>query len=174
MKVIQYLATSINGHITVGEDGTDWVTAQTIADFRKLNLECGVVVMGKRTYQMFGNDFPQPDCLNMVMTQDPELLEKQMDGALFTDQDTKGITKIAEEKGFTQLFVVGGTQTDTAFLKADLLDEIWINIHPILIGHGKYLFEEIPEIQIIDLELYESTPFDGGQVLLKYRVKKHD
>lgn len=172
MKVIQYLAISINGHITVGDDGTDWVTPKTIEDFGKLNLGCGVVVMGKRTYEMFGNDFPQPDCLNIVMTRDPELLKKQMEGALFTDKDPMGIVKIAEEKGFKQLFVVGGTQTNTAFLKANLIDEVWINIHPIIIGHGKYLFDEVPEISIKNLELRDSKPFDGGQMLLKYRVKK--
>lgn len=171
MKLIQYLATSINGHITVGEDGTDWVTPKTIEDFGKLNLECGVVVMGKRTFEMFGNDFPQKDCLNIVMTKDPELLKKQMDGALFTDKNPEGIVQIAEEKGFNQLFVVGGTQTNTAFLKANIIDEVWINIHPIIIGHGKYLFDEVPEISIKDLELYESKPFDGGQMLLKYRLK---
>jgi dihydrofolate reductase len=172
MKTIQYLATSVNGHITVGNDGTDWVTPKTIEDFGKLNVECGVVVMGKRTFEMFGNDFPQPDCLNIVMTRDTELLKRQMEGALFTDQDTRGIIKIAEEKGFKQLFVVGGTQTNTAFLKDNLIDEIWINIHPIIIGHGKYLFDEVSEISIKDLELYESKPFDGGQILLKYRIKK--
>lgn len=172
MKIIQYLATSINGHITVGEDGTDWVTPKTIEDFGKLNIECGVVVMGKRTYEMFGDDFPQPDCLNIVMTRDAELLKKQMEGGLFTDKDPDGIVKIAEEKGFKQLFVVGGTQTNTAFLKDNLIDEIWINIHPIIIGHGKYLFEEVTEISTKNLELFESQSFDGSQVLLKYRLTK--
>ena len=172
MKVIQYLATSVNGHISVGDDGTDWVTPKTIEDFGKLNLECGVVVMGKRTYEMFGNDFPQKDCLNIVMTKDEELLKKEMEGALFTDKDPNGIIQIAEEKGFKQLFVVGGTKTNTAFLKENLIDEIWINIHPIIIGHGKYLFDEVSETSIKELELYESNSFGDGQVLLKYKVKR--
>ena len=172
MKVIHYLATSVNGHITVGDDGTDWVSPQTLADFAKLNKEIGIVVMGKRTYEMFGNDFPQKDCLNIVMTKDPERLGKQMEGAMFTDEDPKGVIKIAEEKGFSQLFLVGGTQTNTAFLRENLIDEIWINIHPIIIGHGKYLFGEDSEISIKDLELFESLPFEGGQMLLKYKFKK--
>lgn len=172
MKVIQYLATSVNGHITVGEDGTDWVTPKTIEDFGKLNLECGIVVMGKRTYEMFGNDFPQKDCLNVVMTKDSELLQKQIEGALFTDKSPKEIIQLAEEKGFKQLFLVGGTQTNTSFLKMNLIDEIWINIHPIIIGYGKYLFDEVSEINIRDLELLKSDSFEGGQMLLKYKVKK--
>ena len=172
MKVIQYLATSVNGHITVGEDGTDWVTPKTIKDFGKLNVECGIVVMGKRTYKMFGNDFPQKDCLNIVLTKDAKLLKKQMDGALFTDIGPEGIIQIAKRKGFKQLFVVGGTQTNTSFLKENLIDEVWVNIHPIIIGYGKYLFEEVPEISIKDLKLYESKLFKGGQILLKYRFIK--
>jgi dihydrofolate reductase len=172
MKVIQYLAISVNGHITVGEDGTDWVTPQTIADFGNLNKESGIVVMGKRTYEMFGPDFPQKNCLNVVMTRDSELLRKQMDGALFTDKSPKGIIQLAEEKGFKRLFLVGGTQTNTTFLKDNLIDEVWINVIPVIIGHGKYLFSELSDISIKDLELYESKPFEGGQMLLKYKIKK--
>lgn len=128
--------------------------------------------MGKRTFEMFGNDFPQKNCLNVVMTKDPELLNKQIDGALFTDKSPEEIINLAEEKGFKQLFLVGGTKTNDAFLKANLIDEIWINVHPIIIGHGKYLFNEDPDISIKNLELYKSEQFEGGQILLRYKVLK--
>jgi len=172
MKIILYLATSVNGHITVGDDGTDWVTPQTIKDFTKLNALCGVVVMGKRTYEMFGDDFPQNNCLNIVMTNDQELLKKQIKGALFTNEDPEGIVKIAENEGFEKLFLVGGTKINTSFLKSNLIDEIWINIHPVIIGNGKYLFEESDDIDIKKLELYETKEFEGGQILLCYKVIK--
>jgi dihydrofolate reductase len=172
MKVIQYLATSVNGHITVGKDGTDWVTSKTIEDFGKLNLECGVVVMGKTTYESFGADFPQKGCLNIVMTTDKELLSKQIVGALFADKSPREIIQIVEEKGFNKLFLVGGTKTNTSFLNANLIDEIWINIHPLIIGHGQYLFDELQEISTIDLELFESEKFGNDQFLLKYKIKK--
>ena len=172
MKVIQYLATSINGHITIGKNGTDWVTSQTIEDFDKLNKECGVVVMGKTTYESFDSGFPQKDCLNIVMTTDKELLNKQIDGALFIDKSPEEVIQIAEEKGFTKLFLVGGTKTNASFLKDNLIDEIWINIHPIVIGHGKYLFDELPDISTVGLELLESEKFEGGQMLLKYKIIK--
>ena len=172
MKVIQYLATSINGHVTVGDGGTDWVTSQTIEDFDKLNKECGVVVMGKTTYATFGSDFPQKDCLNIVMTTDKELLNKQIDGALFTDKGPKEVIKIGEVKGFSKLFLVGGTKTNTSFLQDNLIDEVWINIHPLIIGHGKYLFDELQDISIKELELLELEKQENNQVLLKYKVKK--
>lgn len=172
MKVIQYLATSINGHITVGDKGTDWVTSQTINDFDKLNNECGVVVMGKTTYESFGTDFPQKGCLNIVITTDKELLNQQIEGASFTNKSPKEVIQIADEKGFNKLFLVGGTKINTSFLKDNLIDEIWINIHPVVIGHGKYLFDELQEISTIDLELLESEEFEGNQMLLKYKIKK--
>ena len=172
MKIILYLATSVNGHITSGGDGTDWVTPQTLKDFAKLNALCGVVVMGKRTYEMFGNDFRQESCLNIVMTNDQELLKKQIKGALFTNENPQGIVTIAESKGFEKMFLVGGTKINTSFLKSNLIDEIWINIHPIIIGSGKYLFEESQDIDIKKLELCETDDFGMGQVLLRYKVMK--
>jgi dihydrofolate reductase len=171
MNVILYLAVSVNGHITLGEDGTDWVTPATIGDFGKLNKECGAVVMGRRTYEMFGEDFPQKDCLNIVMTKDQVLLKKETEGALFTDRNPEGILQMVGDLGFKKLFLVGGTRTNTAFLKSHLINEVWINVHPIIIGHGKYLFEEAEEIELLGLELYESVPFEGGQMLLKYKLK---
>lgn len=172
MKVILYLATSVNGHTTVSKDGTDWVTPQTIESFDSLNKECGAIVMGKTTYESFGSDFPQKNCLNIVMTNDPELLEKQVEGVLFTNKNPNEVIEVAEEKGFKKLFLIGGMKTNSSFLKDNLIDEVWINIHPIIIGHGKYLFDELQDISTIDLELLESEEFEGGQMLLKYKIKK--
>lgn len=172
MKTILYLATSVNGHITLGNDDTDWAGSKTIDDFRKLNLECGIVVMGRRTFEMFGKDFPQPNCLNVVITTDKNLLGKSLDGALFTDKSPKEIVEMATIKGFRKLFLVGGEKINSSFLKDNLIDQIWTNIHPLLIGNGKYLFEEINNINTVDLELLSCVSFDEQQVLLKYKVKK--
>ena len=106
------------------------------------------------------------------MTTDKELLNKQIEGASFTDRSPKEAIQIAEEKGFTKLFLVGGTKINTSFLKDNLIDEIWINIHPVVIGHGKYLFDELQDTSTVDLELLESEKFGNDQFLLKYKIKK--
>ena len=82
---------------------------------------------------MFGKDFPQPNCLNVVITTDKNLLGKSLDGALFTDKSPKEIVEMATIKGFRKLFLVGGEKINSSFLKDNLIDQIWTNIHPLLL-----------------------------------------
>jgi dihydrofolate reductase len=47
-----------------------------------------------------------------------------------------------------------------------LLDEYWLNVHPVAIGHGRPLFEDR-----VDLKLLESRVFESGQVFLRYATQ---
>jgi hypothetical protein len=50
-----------------------------------------------------------------------------------------------------------------------LIDEVGMNIHPVLLGSGITLFHEMK--RQIDLELIECKTFSDGCVLVSYRVK---
>ena len=52
-------------------------------------------------------------------------------------------------------------------LQADLLDELRLMLHPVVVGDGKRLFEEGGEQKA--LELVESKTFETGVVYLTYR-----
>ena len=56
-----------------------------------------------------------------------------------------------------------------ALFEADLIDEIGLNIHPVLLGAGIPLFH--PMSRQIDLELAECKTFKNGCVVVLYRVK---
>lgn len=168
MKVILYMATSINGCITKGDNDSDWVSDIDWKEFNKLKNDSGVMVMGSKTYEQFGNDFPQEGALNVVMTHDPSLLREDLKGALFTGKSPKEVLKMLEEKGFSQIMLIGGMKLNTSFLKDNLIDEIWVDIHPLLIGEGKAIFEQIKLFH--DLKLLECKQLDGDQILLKYKI----
>ena len=50
----------------------------------------------------------------------------------------------------------------------DLVDELELFIHPLIIGSGKRLFPESPEMR--PLELVGVTPTTTGVLLARYRV----
>jgi dihydrofolate reductase len=52
-------------------------------------------------------------------------------------------------------------------MKLGLIDEYWINVHPVIIGGGKPLFNE--NRNKINLELLNSKTFKSGTVGLRYR-----
>jgi dihydrofolate reductase len=55
-----------------------------------------------------------------------------------------------------------------SLLEADLIDEIGINVHPVLLGAGLPLFYEMT--RPIDLELLECRQLKNGCVVLRYEV----
>jgi RibD C-terminal domain len=63
---------------------------------------------------------------------------------------------------------MGGGELAQSLLAAGLLDEIGLNIHPILLGSGIPLFRD-PGHRV-QLMLSECRPIEGGCILASYRV----
>ena len=63
--------------------------------------------------------------------------------------------------------VLGGADLASAFLRHDLIDELRLYVHPVLIGRGKPLFQ--PSDVKVDLRLAENRAFGNGVVLLRYQ-----
>jgi len=171
MKVILYMAISVNGLITKGKDDSDWVAETDWNEFDALMRDCGFMVMGRRTYEIFGDDFPCEGAINVVMTSKKKLLNKKTpDNAIFTDRTPKGIIKLAKEKGFKKIMLIGGEKLNTSFFKQNLIDEIWLSVHPLIIGDGKLVMDKIKYFKKLRLLGIKKLKEDLVQV--RYRVKK--
>lgn len=164
------MATSVNGYITNGEDDSDWVSKTDWKEFNTLKKACGIIVMGAKTYEQSEGDFPQTEALNVVMTHNSKLLSKQIEGALFTNTSPQEVVSIAIEKGFQQLMLIGGMRLNSSFLKEKLIDEVWVDVHPLLIGEGKTLFEKSNFFEKLDF--IDSKDLGEGQILLRYKIRK--
>jgi dihydrofolate reductase len=65
--------------------------------------------------------------------------------------------------------VMGGGELAVSLLEAGVVDEVGLNVHPILLGSGVPLFRDAG--RRIALELLESRVIDGGCVMSRYRVR---
>lgn len=64
--------------------------------------------------------------------------------------------------------IVGGANTVNQYLAAGLIDELWLHISPLTLGHGARLFENVPSLRMEPLSV-------GGTELvthIKYRILK--
>jgi len=170
MKVTLFMATSINGYIAGKNDDTEWVK-----DFEALYQIISnkkVCVMGRRTYDecVKFNAFPYKNALNIVMTHDRKLLDQSTPDAIFTTSNPVEVLKLVESKGYQELLVIGGGHINSRFLSVNLIDEVIIDIHPIIINEGIRLFENT--FPRTNLELMESTVLTDGMVQNKYKVLK--
>ncbi|MNR33528.1 hypothetical protein D3C85_1512060 [compost metagenome] len=76
------------------------------------------------------------------------------------------IEKLKNSEG-SDINVWGSSKLVQLLLENDLVDEFWLNIHPVLLGKGKKLFDDnaIPAA----FTLIESTVTPNGVIMANYR-----
>lgn len=132
----------------------------------------GAVVAGRTTYEhadRWGGTGPHPTARLFVLSHDP-IPDADPSQTIVTDGIASAIGQaraVAEGLG-KDVAVMGGRAT-TAALEAGLLDEVVINVRPVLLGGGHPFFHALP--QAIQLEC-TSVAVNTGVVHLTYRVVK--
>jgi len=66
------------------------------------------------------------------------------------------------------IYVVGGPTLVTNLLNANLIDEVKLIVHPLLLGGGRPLFEGVRERRA--LQFLQAEPTHAGRVILSYRT----
>jgi dihydrofolate reductase len=95
-----------------------------------------------------------------------EPLEWQNSTLIRGEELAEGISDLKRQPG-KDIVVSGSGALVRSLLQADLLDELQLFVHPVVMGSGKRLFEEGAERMA--LELADSRTFATGVVSLTYR-----
>jgi dihydrofolate reductase len=82
-------------------------------------------------------------------------------------RDVAELRALKDQAG-KNIYVVGGPTLVTSLVKADLLDELRLIVHPLLLGGGKALFERLNERR--SLKFVSAEPTESGRVVLSYRI----
>ena len=172
-KVAFGVASSLDNYIARKDGTIDWIlrgeeAASVMADFWKT---VDTVVIGRKTYEPVlksGAPFPTlPGVKNYVLSRTlKEVSDKNVE--IIREDAVEFVRKLKTEEGKGISVLSGGLLAKPLF-EAYLIDEIRVNIHPILLGSGIPLFHEMS--QQIDLELIECKTFKNGCVSVTYRVK---
>ena len=131
---------------------------------------CQAVIMGKNTgsFRVFGVP-------NFILTHDPAGAEASQ------AQDARGVERVylcgqpqeicakLEARGIQKAALLGGPSTNLQFLRAGLVDEIFLTVEPVTIGRGiRFLNEPLESRWILaDSQVLN----ERGTIVLHY--KKH-
>ena len=172
-KVTFGVASSLDHYIARQDGAIDWLlrseeAASVMAEFWKT---VDTVVIGRKTYEPVlksGAPFPTfPGVKNYVLSRTlKEVSDKNVE--IIREDAAEFVRKLKMEEGAGIIAMTGGLLAKSLF-EAHLIDEVRVNIHPVLLGSGIPLFHEMS--QQIDLELMTCQPFKNGCVLVTYRVK---
>lgn len=171
MRTVTFgVANSLDNYIARPDGGVDWLlwTPEVSAITKDLFQTIDTVVMGRKTYEAGARaGMPVfPGVKNYVVSRamreapHPEVEIVSMDAAAF-------IRQLREQEG-KGICIMGGGILAQALFQEDLIDEVGVNIHPVLLGSGIPLFPgATPQI---DLDLRECKVLSSGCVYILYRV----
>lgn len=164
-KLVLGLAVSLDGFIEGPNGEYDWCFSDQDYGLKKFFTEIDAVFIGRKSFEMAGTGmFPAAQCYVFSNT-----LEKVKKGVHLVKGDIcEQVNAIKAEKG-KNIWLFGGASLTTSLLNNGLVDELWLSVHPILLGKGKPLFQNIDGR--IKLILTESKTYTSGLVSLKYDVE---
>jgi len=172
-KVTFGLANSLDNRIARGDHSYDWLVwddevAKISADFFRT---IDTVIMGRKTYEvaLAAGAWPStPGIRNYVLSR---TLKQGSDTRveIVNEDGVEFLRRLKQQPG-KGICVMGGGELAKPLLEAGLIDELGLNIQPIILGDGIPLFH--PMRSPIALERLECRPLANGSVYILYRVKR--
>ncbi len=143
-------------------------------------LATETLVLGRTTYESFKGAWPDRDgdMADKINTMDKYVVSTTLEQAATEDDPrwtnttvVRSIDDIAAVRGGEggDIIVVGSRTLSQALLTAGLVDELHLQIFPVILGSGDRLFpDDNPEK--LNLELTGSKRLDNGVLLQEYAV----
>ncbi|MBL0741520.1 dihydrofolate reductase family protein [Chryseolinea lacunae] len=165
-KVILNLALSLDGFIAGPQGEYDWCF--TDADYGMTNFlnSIDTTVMGGKSYRLllqYGP--PYPEYTNYVFTRTEK--GTPYPNVVFTSDDIPDVVRALKEKDGKNIWLFGGAEIIHPLLEEDLVDELMLSIHPLLLGDGLPLFRKLNERKLF--KLTDTIAYPSGLVQLYYK-----
>jgi dihydrofolate reductase len=164
---------SLDNFIARKNDEIDWLLwdKEVSSIFSRFWKTIDTVVMGRRTYETavkIGQD-GYPGVKNYVFSRTlKKSANKRVE--IISEDAADFVRRLKQEKG-KGICVMGGGILARSLFEGDLIDEVGLNFHPVLLGSGIPLFYEMT--RQINLELIECKQLSNGCVVLQYKVLRN-
>ncbi len=174
LKLSMYAAISLDGFIAKPDGNIDWLTEHgSQADlenddgYKKFLASVHALVMGGKTYRQvltFG-DWPYRDkrCIIVSRTE----AKTDLPDISFTTDSPDRIVECLQNEGCRHVWVMGGGEIHSLFLRAGLIDEMRIFMIPKILGEGIPLF--VPPVPDVRWSLLNHKEWHSNIVELHYR-----
>ena len=174
MRTVTYgAACSLDGFIAPTDGSMDWLHfSRDVQEFMSTYwASIDTVLMGRKTWEVAvgkgggGGGGGTKGITSYVFSR---TLDRVGHGAQLVREDAGEFVRRLKEHPGKGICVMGGGELAQSLFAAGVIDEVGLNVHPILLGAGVPFFRDAG--RRISLELAESRVIDGGCVLSTYRV----
>ena len=170
MTTTLFIATSLDGYIAGPDDDLSWLFTDADYGFANFVETVDTLVMGRGTYEVVNRlgKWPYNGKTTFVVSRTPDLKITTEDTSVHSGSLPE-LQGIIEESGADVVWLVGGGELVTSYLKEKLIDRLVVSLHPVMLGKGVPLFPGGFPKTVLDLE--EAESFDSGLVQLSYRIR---
>lgn len=168
MKVILYMAISANGMIARENDDTSFISKEEWNSYSSFVRKTGCLIIGHRTYNILTKQPEFKEFKNVKIVVISHNKFTTLASNHFVAKSPKEALNILKE--FNSVIVAGGGILNSSFMKEDLVDEIFLDIEPKILGRGIKLFYD--ETFETDLTLLGIKKISKKTLQLHYKVKK--
>lgn len=168
------MLSTLDGKITKGNDPDiyKWTSKEDQDYFFSLIKKNNLMVFGSKTYEAVKNRIKlSEDTLRVILTRNPEKYKDDVvAGKLeFSKESPRQLVERLQKMGYKTLLLLGGGIINSLFLKARLVNELYLTLEPKIFGEGKLLVDKVD--LNTSLKLTSSKKLNPeGTLLLKYKV----
>ena len=174
-KIILFSAMSIDGFIAIKDGNLDWLYTfdteteeranETKTNFFDFYNTIETTFIGNNTYKQMmdnGDSAPFSDKENFVFTKTER--EKTENAVYVTNDLLEFISIQKENERKKDIWLVGGGLLNSYFLQNLLIDEIILDVIPIVLGDGIRLFEKCSEVSPLQFNCTKIKQHSSGVV----------
>jgi dihydrofolate reductase len=176
MRTVTYGgAVSLDGFLADATGGVDWLhfskdVQKEMAAYWK---DVDTILMGRKTYDVAAgySEADTPD-VGPVRTYVFSRTLKGIDkpGVELVSSDAAAFVRDLKQRPGKNICLMGGGELAQSLIAEGLVDEVGLNIHPILLGSGPPVFRD-PGHRVA-FTLKECRQLDGGCILAKYALAR--
>ena len=168
MKVILYMAISANGYIAREDDDTGWISGEEWNSYSKAARKSGCLVVGHRTYDILTKqpEYEELEKVKIVVVSNKNF-KTLVPNHLIAKNPEEALNLLTD---FKEVLVAGGGILNSSFMKENLIDEIYLDVEPLILGKGIHMFEDADfEAKLV---FVGTKKLSDNEVQLHYKVIK--
>ncbi len=179
-KLILFNLITLDGFFEGENHSIEWHNVDE--EFNEFAVEqlftADILLFGRKTYELMAGYWTTPEAIKddpivarMMNKISKIVISKTLTEAnwentrLITENVFEEITRLKNLPG-KNIFIFGSAELASSFRKMNLIDEYYIMVNPVVIGHGKPLFPHVN--QDFKLKLLSTKVFRSGNVMLYY------
>ncbi len=168
-KIVLNLCTSLDSYIEGHKGEIDWCFTDQDYGMTDFLNRIDTIFFGRKSYEQLVREMPNAFAGKKKVVFSTNMCSDDSNVRIISENFEEEVEKIIKSQG-KDIWLFGGANFVTDMINANLVDELMIAIHPLILGNGKPLFIDINNRK--KLRLLDNKTFSTGLVQLIYKIDK--